>query len=149
VITEENTAPPSAGAPIPARPTVLTVLCILTFIGSGMNLFSSLFISAFYETFTEVAKDVGERFNLPGMEILLEMSPAYFLTTGIFYAGSLAGAILMMLMRKAGFHVYTISQILLLLAPMYFLGLKTPGVPELLFTGLFILLYSRHLKLMR
>jgi hypothetical protein len=54
----------------------------------------------------------------------------------------------MMQLRKTGFHVYTIAQVLLLLAPMYFMHLTSPGLPELLFTGAFIFLYSMNLKIM-
>jgi hypothetical protein len=130
------------------RPNLLTVLCILTFIGSGMNLFSSVIIAAFYDVFVEIARDFSERFNLPGLALLMEMKPSFFLVTAVFYAGSIAGAVLMMRLKKQGFHVYTISQILLLLAPMYYLHLAAPGLPELIFTGLFILLYRRNLKFM-
>jgi hypothetical protein len=132
----------------PQRPTLLTVLCILTFIGSGMNLFSSLVIAGFYDMFVEIAKEFSTKFNIPGIELLLEMKPVYFLVSGLFYIGSLTGAILMLRMKKTGFHIYTISQILLILAPMYFMNLPGPGLPELLFSGLFIILYSMNLKFM-
>ncbi|MEI7895454.1 MAG: hypothetical protein WCJ26_00355 [bacterium] len=132
----------------PLRPTLLTVLCILTFIGSGMNLFSSLVIAGFYDVFVEVAREFSKKFNIPGIDLLLETKPIYFLVTAAFYAGSLAGAILMMRLKKSGFHVYTIFQILLVLAPMYFMHLASPGFPEMLFSGLFILLYSMNLKFM-
>ncbi len=144
----EEFSPETQPAAPSVRPTVLTVLCILTFVGSGMNLFSSLFIAGFYDTFIEIAGEFGKKFNIPGMEMLEQMTPAYFLSTGLLYAVSIAGAILMMKMRKAGFHVYTISQILLLLAPMYFLKTPGPDTVQLIFSGLFILLYSRHFKAM-
>ena len=130
------------------RPTLLTVLCILTFIGSGMNLFSSLVIAGFYDVFVEIAHEFAEKFKLPGIDILLEAKPLFFLVSGIFYAGSVVGAILMMRLKKTGFHVYTIFQILLVIAPMYFMHLPSPGLPEMLFSGLFIFLYSMNLKFM-
>ena len=60
------------------RPTLLTVICILTFIGSGMNLFSSLVIAGFYETFVQMAQEFAVKFNIPGMDILSEASPLFF-----------------------------------------------------------------------
>jgi hypothetical protein len=132
----------------PQRPTMLTVLCILTFIGSGMNLFSSLVIAGFYDLFVEIAQEFATKFSIPGIEILLETRPLFFLVTAIFYAGSLTGAIMMLRLKKIGFHIYTISQILLVIAPMYFMHLAGPGLPELLFSGLFVLLYSTNLKFM-
>jgi len=132
----------------PKRPNLLTILCILTFIGSGMNLFSSLVIAGFYDIFVEIAKEFSEKFNLPGIDMLLETKPLFFLVTGLFYAGSLVGAALMMQLKKTGFHIYTIFQILLVLAPMYFMHLSHPGTPDLLFSGLFVLLYGMNLKYM-
>ena len=133
----------------PKRPTLLTVICILTFIGSGMNMFSSLVIAGFYETFVQIAQEFATKFNIPGMEILSEATPLFFLVSAILYAGSLAGAILMMNLKKTGFHLYTVSQILLILAPMYFLHQNSPGLADMLFSGIFILLYGMHLKLMK
>jgi hypothetical protein len=144
----EELPPGSVPETRPPRPTLLTVLCILTFIGSGMNLFSSFVIAGFYDVFVEIAHEFAERFKFPGIDLLLETKPIFFLVSGIFYAGSLAGAVLMMRLKKAGFHVYTIFQILLVIAPMYFMHLPSPGFPELLFSGLFILLYSMNLKFM-
>ena len=132
----------------PQRPTLLMVLCILTFIGSGMNLFSGLVVAGFYDVFVEIAQEFAKKFNIPGIEQLLETSPLFFLVTALFYAGSLAGAILMMRLKKIGFHVYTIFQILLILAPMYFMHLAIPDFLAILFTGVFILLYSTNLKFM-
>lgn len=144
----EELTPSSPPEAKPGRPTLLTVLCILTFISSGMNLFSGLVIAGFYDIFVEIAQEFAQKFNIPGIDLLLETSPMFFLVTAIFYAGSLSGAILMMRLKKIGFHVYTIFQILLILAPMYFMHLPSPGFPELIFSGLFILLYSTNLKFM-
>ncbi len=144
---EDPTRDPGQGL-APQRPAVLTILCILTFIGSGMNAFSSLFIAGFYEEVVEVVRVFAERFKIPGIESMAEARPAFFLVSGLLYIGSLAGAVMMFRMKKTGFHVYTVCQILLILAPMYFLHLPSPGFIEVLFTGLFVLLYSRHLKLL-
>ena len=130
------------------RPNLLTVLCILTFIGSGMNMFSSLVIASFYDIFVQIAQEFAEKFTLPGIDMLLEARPLFFLVSGICYAGSIVGAILMMRLKKAGFHVYTIFQILLVLAPMYFMHYSGPGIPDLLFSALFVILYSMNLKYM-
>jgi len=133
----------------PKRSQLLTILCILTFLGSGLNVFSSLFIALFFRSFQVIAQEISEQFNLPGMEILVNATPGFFLVSGLLYIGSVTGAVLMWRMRKTGFHVYTIAQILLLIAPMYFLSMPGPSVIELLFSGLFIILYSTQLKQMR
>ena len=145
---EETTQPPLPEQH-PGRPTLLTTLCILTFIGSGMQLFSSLMITGFYDLFMQIAQEFGEKFKMPGFDQLREVKPMFFLVSAILYAGSLTGAILMLRMKKTGFHIYTIFQILLILSPMYFMHQSSPGTFEILLSGLFIYLYSMNLKLMR
>jgi hypothetical protein len=130
----------------PKRPNLLTVLCILTFIGSGMNFFSSIVIAAFYNSFTEVVRTLAEKFSIPGIDLILESPPSFFFTSGILYVFSFAGAFLMWNLKKIGFHVYTIAQILLILAPMYFLNLPGPSLFDILFSGMFVILYSINLK---
>ncbi len=130
------------------RPTMLTVLCILTFIGSGMQLFSSLIIAGFYDMFVQVIQDFAVKFKLAGMDQLLAVKPLFFVVSVFLYAGSIGGAILMMRMKKAGFHVYTIFQILLIISPMYFMHQSAPGTFDVLLSGLFVFLYSMNLKFM-
>jgi hypothetical protein len=132
----------------PKRPNMLTILCILTFIGSGMQLFSSLVIASFYDLFVQIAQEFAEKFKMPGMEQFREVRPLFFVVSAFLYAGSVTGAILMMKMKKTGFHVYAIFQILLILSPMYFLHLSSPGTFDILLAGLFIFLYSMNMKFM-
>jgi len=133
----------------PQRSQRLTVLCILTFIWSGLNTFSYLFMSMFFKQIMLVAEEVMEKFNLPEMELLLNAPQGFFLITGLLFAGSVTGSVYMWQLRKTGFHIYTISQILILIAQMYFLKLSGPSLPEFIITGIFIILYSTQLKLMR
>jgi hypothetical protein len=133
---------------IQQRPNLLTVLCILTFIGSGLNLFSSLMISLFFETFKTVAGSVSKTLNLPGMDMILNANRMFFITSVLFYGASIAGAFLMFRMKKLGFHIYTTSQILLIISPMYFFKIAGPAIFDLLLSGIFVALYSIHLKLM-
>jgi hypothetical protein len=132
----------------PGRPKLLNILCILTFIGSGMNFVSSLMISVFYDQFMVLAEDISKSFHLPGMELLLEGQSIFFAVSALIYAGSISGAILMWKLKKTGFHVYTIFQILLILSPMYFLHLSSPSLPDLILSGTFIILYGSNLKYM-
>jgi hypothetical protein len=132
----------------PKRPTLLTVLCILTFIGSGMNFFSSLMISLFYDQFTVVAESINKSLRMPGLEMILEGRPAFFAFSALIFAGSALGAILMWNLKKAGFHVYTIFQIILVISPMFFFNLPRPSFQDMIFPGIFIILYSTNLKYM-
>ena len=130
----------------PKRPTMLSVLCILTFIGSGMNLFSSLMISLFYDQFTGIAESISKSLNLPGLEMIEEGKAIFFAVSALIYAGCIAGALLMWKLKKAGFHIYTIFQILLIISPMYFLHLSGPLYFDLILSGIFVILYSTNLK---
>lgn len=130
------------------RPRMLTIVCILTFIGSGMNLFSNLIIVLFFDSFKLVVANLTETLKLPGMEMLLQGPVMFFGALVLVYAGSLAGALLMWRLKKTGFHIYAISQILLILAPMYFFKIPAPGILDVLLAGVFILLYSMNLKVM-
>lgn len=147
---ELNPTPQIPGQQLPEkRQTMLTVLCILTFVGSGMNLISSMMIAAFYDTFVVVMQEFADKFNIPGMEMITETRPDFFLVSGIFYLGAIVGAAMMLRLKKAGFHVYTIAQILLVLAPMYYMNLSSPSFLDVLLSGTFILLYSTQLKHMK
>ena len=130
------------------RPQLLTVLCILTVIGSGLNFMSSLVIALFYDQFIIVAESINKTFKLPGLEMLLEGKALFFGASSLIYAGCVAGALLMWNQRKTGFHVYTIFQILLILSPMYFFHLQSPSIYDLILSAVFVLLYSRNLKTM-
>lgn len=132
----------------PKRPVLLVVLCILTFAGSGINFFSSLIISLFYNEFIRIAEMVFTSFNLPGLDLLKESKPLFYVISAAIYAMSFAGALIMWRMKKTGFHVYTIAQILLIMAPILFLHLPGPSVFDIIFSGIFVVLYSTILKQM-
>jgi hypothetical protein len=80
--------------------------------------------------------------------MITEGKPGFFFFTALLYAGAAVGAALMWKLRKNGFHVYTISQILLVLAPMYFYHLPSPSFVDIFISGAFIVLYATNLKLM-
>ena len=132
----------------PNRPNLLGILCILTFIGSGMNFISSFLISVFYDKFTILAESINKSFPLPGLEVILEGKSIFFAVSALIYAGCITGAILMWKLKRAGFHVYTIFQILLVLSPMYFFHLPNPYQFDVILSGIFIILYSFNLKYM-
>jgi glucose dehydrogenase len=113
-----------------------------------MNFFSSLMISVFYDQFTILAEEINKSFHLPGLEMIMEGKSIFFAVSALIYAGCITGAILMWKLKKAGFHVYTIFQILLILSPMYFFHLPSPSLLDIILSGIFILLYSSNLKYM-
>ena len=147
---EELSNPGSAPGPLPAtRPNLLTVICILSLVNGGLTLISSLIIGSFFDQFVMIATDFAEKFKIPGMEMITEGKPLFFFMNALLYAASITGVGLMFRLKKNGFHIYTISQILLILAPMYFYHLPGPSIFDIILTGTFVMLYYIHLKLMK
>jgi hypothetical protein len=130
------------------RPNLLTILCILTFIYSGIGAFSNLMVFIFFDASMKFAAELVKAFKLPGMDLFLDAKPNYFAATALINALALTGAIMMWQLRKLGFHIYTVSQILVILAPMYFFRLPGPDFFSILLSGVFVLLYSSNLKKM-
>lgn len=133
----------------PVRPMMLTVLCILTFIGSGLNLFSSVVISLFFEPFKLAAASISETLELPGIEAILGADRLFFVVSAAVYALSIFGAYNMFRLKRIGFHLYTIAQILLIIVPMYFFHLPGPSIVDLMLSGAFVIFYATHLKIMK
>jgi len=132
----------------PIKSRLLSVLCILTFIGSGINLTSGFLVSLFYDEFIAVGSDIARQFDIPGIEMILQAKPVFFWVSSLFYLMSLTGAWMMWNLKKTGFHIYTIAQILLIISPMYFFHLPGPFIFDLILSGIFIILYGTQIKRM-
>lgn len=133
-------------SPAPIRPVWLSVLCILTFIGSGISTVSFLMIYISYEEVLPMMKELGNLF--PGMDLIATAGKNFFLTGFILYFLSLMGASFMWRLRKIGFHFYTASQVMIVLLPVVYINDYPAPFFEALITAAFILFYVRFLKLM-
>jgi len=142
---EEHPGLPSS-APV-KRPNLLTVLCILTFIGSGLGLFSNLMMGMMYDAFQLMIAENADLFaEMPGMEIFEQAGRSFFIWSALTYALSLLGAWIMWNLRKPGFHLYTIAQIIQVMLPNIYFGI--PGIPwaGIILSGTFVVLYGLNLK---
>ena len=132
----------------------LTVLCILTFIGSGLSCLGYFFFTAGYAYLPDIMEQSREMvISMYGDAVdvsqALEVQPrAYYLLLTLLYAASVTGAALMLALRKVGFHTYTIAQALLLVAPVLFVHAKF-DFGGLFISIAFVLLYATFLKQMR
>ena len=129
------------------RPVSLTVLCILTFIGSGFSALSNLSWAMMYDTFLEIVLSNDSEIMQQMAETIMATNKMMFLTDFFLYAGSIAGAILMLNLKKLGFHIYAVSNVLLALTPAFFVegqGINFLGLGFI--TIPFIVLYALHLK---
>ena len=119
----ENT---TINAEVEKRPQFLTVLCILTFIGTGLMLFSSLF--SIPDTFLRSPQQIiaAQEIKLaqaeqimPGItdkmsDMIMEMAPYKIPNWLVGFIGNLftlLGAIMMWKQKKIGFYIYTIAEL--------------------------------------
>ncbi len=79
-------------------------------------------------------------------EEMLKDPQSYYLCMSLLYAGSLAGVILMWNLRKSGFHLYTLAQLLVPVVTVLFIGKERFGFGDLMLTLLFVVFYYFSLK---
>jgi hypothetical protein len=133
------------------RPTFLTVLCILTFIGSGFSILSNamwIFMGKYMASMQMSGPFQTEQMQ-ETIRIMGETASWKYLILVLLYLTSLMGAIFMLYLKKLGFHLYTAAQVLLLFLPslLIFKQFK-PDLYSLFFTVLFIVFYGIHYKFM-
>lgn len=148
-------------------PDMLNVLTILTFIGCGIffifALYGFLGAQSLYDSAVANQQKM-ERMpdwvkNLQGPDPVgtarasLENKVPIFLLTFVAYALCTWGAIQMRKLKKQGFSIYVIGELLPLLTGYLFIGSSAVTgsriVLGLLFIGLFVILYATQLKYMK
>ena len=125
------------------RPDFLTALCILTFIGSGFAFVVYLFALLF---FNRVSEFIVEYSALPSTN---GITPLYFMIYAALTLFSLIGAMRMWNLRRDGFFIYSASQILIFLFPVFWNSNQSFPAVSLIFTLIFIVCYAvnfKHLK---
>ncbi len=148
------------------RPTFLTILCVLTFIGSAWNIYNGI---ANYTTSDFSASIVDEQFEqvqdrLEDQEggeaagqmiesVRSSMTPENLknqgLATSITGVITLIGAVLMWGLRRTGFFIYVVGAVAGVAAPMFIFGGVTGAIMAggAAFIGiLFVVLYALNLK---
>lgn len=137
-------------APVNHRPRPLSFLCILSFIGSGMGAVSNLFVYLFHQVFVETLSDeVYKKMGLD-LEFFAQIKKEFFLIVALLQVVSFTGVLHMWQMRRSGFHLYAISQLMVLIVSSVYIynPLHTFPMVDLLFAAIFILAYLRYRNLM-
>jgi hypothetical protein len=129
------------------RPELLKILCILSFIGSGIAALSNLMILLSFDQLDLIMDDLVA--NLPELETILSGGKGFFISGFVLYVISLAGVYQMWKLNRIGFHFYTGAQFFILLLPV--ITLESFQVPflSILITIAFVIAYSSQLKVMR
>jgi hypothetical protein len=135
------------GTGVTKRPELLTYLCILSFIGSGLASLSNLFIFLSFDEMLNLKDEM--TFDLPEFDLMMSGGKRFFLTGFIFYSLSLYGAIYMWKLKKIGFHLYTGAQIFILILPVVMIPSYPFSWLSILVTGAFVFAYGVHLKVLK
>lgn len=122
----------------------LRVVLVLSLIGSGSSFISSLIMAIGIPAFKSLYES--GIITYPAemtvfIEQLLETPRSLFLFYTLLYAMSIVGIIMMWNIRKSGFHMYTLAQLLLLLVTVLFLGRDRLALGDVMFTLLFVVYY--------
>ena len=128
---------------IKRRPDLLSALCILTFIGSGIAFLGYFAAALFFEQTKELIVRYSSRHSV---EII---SPLFFTVLMAFYALSLTGAIRMWKLHRDGLYLYVPAQLIILFFPSVYIGWEAFSTANAIFTTLFIAGYSIHLKYLK
>ena len=134
----------------PERPLFLKVLCILTFISAGIGSLSALLTPLFSEQIIELIQSSPnyDEANMAEALIVLQAGWGYYIIMFVLASASLIGAILMWNLKKIGFHVYALANLIALFVPilMFSMPISWSGI---LLTACFIALYALNLKHMK
>ncbi len=135
------------------RPDFLSVLLVLTFVVSGLSILSHLMVLLNYEGLytiydSEELPSYMEQFREDILN-MLDTGKGFFLLSALFNIVSVIGAAHMWKLKRMGFHMYTVSKILLIILPAFFANADGFGIGAFFFTGLFIGLYAIHYKYLR
>lgn len=125
------------------RPTFLTVLCILTFIGSPLALIGN--IMNYMSMTGEMAGMALAMLEAMGITI----NPIGYLISAVLCLGSLFGGIMMWKLKKTGYYIYVGATVATLVIQFVMLGGLALGglaILSVALAALFPILYGLNLK---
>lgn len=127
-----------------ARRRNLRIILVLSIIGSGTlfisYLMTGLLLPSLKATYLSGSMPFPAEMTVY-LEQFFETPRSFFLCSALLYALSLTGVILMWNLRKIGFHLYTLAQLLVMLVTLLFLGRERLPLGDIMFTLLFITYY--------
>ena len=152
------------------RPAFLTVICIISFIFLGIQIFGNIiyaifsrFLNVFDPYFLQYRLEIeSETYNTPFNKLIpdflsfIERVIESAFTTAVLNLLlsiiALFGVILMWNLKKTGFFLYSTAKVLILTLPFIFLGINFITIFSIVVSGIFVLtfivLYAVNLKFM-
>jgi len=146
-------------------PTMMNILLICSFINACLKIFSSIIMyfgtpvmaemleSGQAETILQpfLANISEEEIQalMDNMRVIASIKPIYHLITGVLFIASLIGVVKMLKIDKTGLHVYSISQLCMIVASsLYFYKIMPTSSfwSDVMVTALFIVIYHLGFK---
>lgn len=127
----------------------LRIFLVLSMIGSGVYFLANLAWGVSLPS-VKLAYESGE-LTIPEemtvmMEQMIRTPRSFYLCSALLYAVSLIGVVLMWNIRKSGFHLYTLAQLLVLLIGVLFIGKDHLVLGDVMLTILFVTYYFLAMK---
>jgi hypothetical protein len=154
------------------RPDLLTVICIISFVGLGLKIVNGLKLFIFGQFGTSYYNIMQDRFEESMSQIhstnpiittilekifesvlkLVDIAPLLATISIISCVIALAGVIMMWKLMKTGFYIYSTIKIIGIFLPMVFIGINLVSLllafGSLFTSAIFITLYALNLKAM-
>ena len=150
-------------APKPKKPFWLIFLCIFSFVYLGDEFLTNFLGFLFHgvlKDFLEsgMLEDMMEQYSFYGDEVttafedliiqIVSIDRISYLLESIFCVGAFIGALNMLKLRKNGFHLYAISQILILTVEVLYVTKVTSVIPwfDIILTAAFIGIFFMYYR---
>ena len=149
--------------PEPQRPTGLTIACVLSFINAGFQFLGNIISFLAYNVMRELGQseeylEMMEKF-VPDidefetqMQAQLAVSRISYLLMALAFAASFIGVHQMWNLKKNGFHIYAIAQILILIITAIFVAgvtgasMVSPAILTAIWIGIYFIYYRKALQ---
>lgn len=125
---------------------ILLILSLISAVGSFISYFMMATMMPFLQNYYATHPGILPSQMLAVWERMLEIPRPYYAAAALLYVLEAVGCILMWKLHRSGFHSYALSQLLLLLLPMLFLGKGFVGLGDIMMTLLFLFIYYMLLK---
>jgi len=119
------------------RPTFLTVLCILTFVGAGLGILLNILLLVWLGS---VLGSLGGMWGTAGWSVV------YIIISIALIVVTLIWAIMMFKLKKIGFYAYTFAKIVIFALPFFMLEGHIMNYLGLVIIVAFIAMYAANFK---